>query len=756
MMTTAPGGRNRLAGTTSPYLLQHADNPVNWYPWGPEALEASRRENKPIFLSIGYSACHWCHVMEAESFEDPDTAAVMNKYFISIKVDREERPDLDDIYMTAVQMLTGGGGWPMSVWLTPELKPFYGGTYFPKDSRYGRPSFTQVLTKLGEAWSKDHDSLVAQAGKLHEAVVQYMSGRRTPPGGGKLGDDLISAAIDDMSSNFDHNYGGFGSAPKFPPHRALSLMLARYRRTKDPSLLKMATLTFDRMAQGGMYDQIGGGFHRYSTDPKWLVPHFEKMLYDNALMADAYIDAWQTTGSDLYQRTAREIFDWLLREMTDPEGPFYSTLDADSDGAEGKFYVWRPDEVTAALGPAEGALINEYYGITPKGNFEGGTSIPNVEIPPERFAPSKGIPVAEFMKRLETSRRKLLESRNRRVHPHLDDKILTAWNGLMIESLARGAKAFDTRRYLDAAVKAADFLLKNLRGSDGLMRVSYRKGQVNSEGFLDDQAFFIRGLLALHEATGDVRWLKEAKALVKTTDAAFRDPADGGYFFTPPNRQDLIVRARNPTDGAIPSGNSVMAASLLALNRATGDAAYRAQAAEILTTFRGAMDSMPAAFYNMLGALDDYVSSGPIARSTQSVVTVTARAGAGQPAAGSGTTIEIQVDIKPGWHVNSATPTLPYLIPTSVSLAADPEISLLRIDYPEGKMVTLSFAGKPISVYEGIQTVRVTMRLGAAAAPGTHRVAGSVTFQACNDESCQSPLQKGFAVDLQVVSPPPK
>ncbi|HET9480527.1 MAG TPA: thioredoxin domain-containing protein, partial [Candidatus Polarisedimenticolia bacterium] len=595
--STRRQGGNRLADATSPYLLQHKDNPVDWYAWGLEAFEAARRLDRPIFLSIGYSACHWCHVMEEESFEDPATAALMNEHFVNIKVDREERPDLDDIYMTSVQMLTGSGGWPMSVWLTPDLKPFYGGTYFPKESLYGRPSFRQILTALGEAWKNDRASLVGQADKIHESITQYLTGRRLPPGGAPPSRDLVARAVEEMSGSFDHVNGGFGGAPKFPPHRGLALMLARHRQTGDENLLRMATLTFDRMAAGGMYDQIGGGFHRYATDAAWQVPHFEKMLYDNALLSDAYLDAWETTGRDEYARIVREIGDWVLREMTGPQGGFYSTLDADSEGEEGLYYVWRPAQVIDLLGGEEGALVNEFYGITQQGNFEGGASIPHVDVPLPRFAERRKVSVPELARRLAAARGRLLAERDKRVRPHLDDKVLTAWNGLMIGALSRAGRALDERRYIEAAARAADFLMANARGEDGLMRVSWRAGRSRPESFLDDQAFLIQGLLALHEATGDPARLKQARALVAATDAAFWDPAEKGYYFALAGRSDLIVRAKSPTDSAIPSGNSAMAASLVRLQRLTGEASYGDRAGEIFQAFSGAMGAIPGAFH---------------------------------------------------------------------------------------------------------------------------------------------------------------
>jgi len=751
--------RNRLAGATSPYLLQHAGNPVDWYPWGPEAFEKARRESKPIFLSIGYSACHWCHVMEEESFEDAATASLMNGYFVSIKVDREERPDLDEVYMTAVQMLTGSGGWPMSVWLTPDLKPFYGGTYFPKDNRYGRPSFTQVLTALGEAWKKDPDSLRGQAAKIHDEVARYMTGRHVSAGSGAAGAETVGAddvarVVAEMGGGFDHVNGGFGSAPKFPPHRGLVLMLSRYRRTHDENLLRMATLTFDRMALGGMYDQVGGGFHRYATDPKWLVPHFEKMLYDNALLADAYIDAWQTTGRPLYLKVVRETLDWVLREMTSPSGAFYSTLDADSEGEEGLFYVWRPEEVSSLLGATEAPLVGEYFGITARGNFERGASIPNVEVPLEQFAEHKEIEPQQLSARIESARRRMLEARGRRVRPHLDDKILTAWNGMMIGAMARAARALDAPAYLDAATRAAEFLLKNLRGPDGLMRVSYRDGQLHSEGFLDDQAFFLHGLMALHEATGDGRWLKEAVALAGATDKAFQDPSAGGYFFTKPDRADLIIRSKHPTDGAIPSGNSMMALSFLAIHRATGEAAWLRRAEAVFTAFHGAIADMPGAFHNMLIAVDLASNGSRPAGAARQAFDVTTRLDPASATPGSGLDLEVVLKVEPGWHVNSAQPSLPYLIPTSVGLDIAGPVAIDRIDYPEGKLSSMGFAGKPISVYEGTQKIRLKLTLSHDAQPGQVKVAGWVISQACNDEACQLPSRRSFEAPLTVLPGP--
>jgi hypothetical protein len=747
-MPTRPA--NRLAGSTSPYLLQHQHNPVDWYPWGPEALARARAEDRPIFLSIGYSACHWCHVMEQESFEDEATAALMNANFICIKVDREERPDLDEVYMTAVQMLTGSGGWPMSVWLTPDLEPFYGGTYFPPDARYGRPSFRQVLQALAEAWKTDRESINTQARRAREAIAQHLAtGRAGEPAA--AGSDPVTRAVQELVERFDALHGGFGHAPKFPPHRAVLLLLSRWRETGDENLRRMATLTLDRMAQGGMYDQIGGGFHRYATDTAWQVPHFEKMLYDNALLADAYLEGWHATGNEDYRRIVREIFAWVRRDMLDEAGAFHSTLDADSEGHEGRFYVWKPQEVMDILGPAEGALINDYFGITPAGNFEGGASIPHVDVPLDAFAERRRLAPAGARARVETAREALRAARDRRVHPHRDDKILSAWNGLMIAAMARASATLDDAGLRDSAAKAASFLLERMRGADGLMRVSYRAGRLSPDAFLDDQAFVIAGLLALHEAGAGGRWLAEAQSLARATEKAFHDASGGGFFFTPPGRADLIVRAKSATDGAIPSGNAVMASNLLALSRATGEASWRKRADEILSTWQGAMASLPGAFHSMLLALRE---AGGAPAQAGPRVTVTPRPPAGAVRPGQKATVEIILEIPPGWHVQSASPSMPGLIATRVTIAEGPA-TLEALDAPEGKLRPVGFSARPLSVYEGRVTLRATLALASGASPGSLPVSGEVVYQACDERSCLLPARAPFSLTVEVAAPAP-
>jgi uncharacterized protein len=545
---------NRLINETSPYLLQHAHNPVEWYPWGAEALERARQENKPIFLSVGYSACHWCHVMERESFEDEATAALMNERFINIKVDREERPDLDAIYMDAVQAMTGQGGWPMSVFLTPEGQPFYGGTYYPPEPRYGMPSFQQVLQSVAEAYQKRRDQVQGQAQRLTSALQ-----RSAQIGGaaGELTPDLLKEATATLLQYFDSEDGGFGSQPKFPQPMTLDFCLAEALRTGDLDVLYMAELTLEKMAHGGIYDQLGGGFHRYSVDAVWLVPHFEKMLYDNAQLLRTYLHAWQHTGRPLYRRVVDETIDYVLREMSAPEGGFYSTQDADSEGHEGKFFVWDLAEIEEILDPQAAGLFESYYGVSARGNFEGKTILSvvrSVESVAQRFRLSE----AEVEQSLAASRQALFNLREGRVKPGRDEKILTEWNGLMIHALAECGAALERPEALAAAVQAADFILTSMSQPDGKLYRSYKDGQARLNAYLEDYASFSRALVALYEATFDLRWLGEATRLARLMQEQFADPHLGGFFQTGRDHEQLVVRRKDFIDNAIPSGNALV------------------------------------------------------------------------------------------------------------------------------------------------------------------------------------------------------
>jgi uncharacterized protein YyaL (SSP411 family) len=585
--------------------LQHVHNPVDWYPWSEEAIERSRKEDKPILLSIGYSACHWCHVMERESFENEEIAALMNEHYISIKVDREERPDLDDIYMHAVQMMTGSGGWPMTVFLAPDLRPFYGGTYFPPEDRFGRPGFKRLLGTLAEVYRSRREDIEKSATEITDNLQRLA---QVHPSTELLTEDLIAKAVRDLDDRFDPQHGGFGGAPKFPPSMSLSLLLRAWRKSGDDNLLHMVETTLERMAKGGMYDQLGGGFHRYSTDAKWLIPHFEKMLYDNALLTPVYLEAFQATGHELYAQVARETLDYVLREMQDPRGPFYSTQDADSEGVEGKFFAWRPEEVRETLSADTTELFCRYYGVTEGGNFEHGTSALHVERPLEEVAGEVGMTAEEAREKLAEAKGKMFEARERRVKPGLDNKILTSWNGLMITAMARGAQVLDDPRYAQSAEQAADFVLTEM-SRDGFLLRTHRNGQSKLNAYLDDYAFLAAGLVDLYETTFSLRWLREAKGLMEVLIENFWDEEEGGFFFTGKNHEQLITRARSGIDGAIPSGNAVAAGVLLRLGLLTGEEKFREKGVELLRVFGLMMDKLPAGFSRFLAALDFHLDT---------------------------------------------------------------------------------------------------------------------------------------------------
>jgi len=579
---------NRLSGSLSPYLLQHAHNPVDWYPWGEEALARARAEDKPIFLSIGYSACHWCHVMERESFEHPEVAEVLNAHFVPIKVDREERPDLDDLYMDAVQALTGRGGWPMSVWLTPDLRPFYGGTYYPREPRGGMPGFVPLLRRIAELWQTQRQDLEAQAQALAAELRRQAEVR---PGDGLPGGEVIEAALAQLRRGFDARWGGFGSAPKFPQQMAVELILARGSQADRA----MALRTLDAMWEGGMYDHLGGGFARYSVDGQWLVPHFEKMLYDNAQLAACYLSAFQATGEPRYAQVARETLDYLLRDLRDSAGGFHSSEDADSEGEEGKFYVFTPAEVAEALGEADGARFCVAYGITEEGNFEHGRSVVH------RFS----CPGGAALKPGEDAalRERLRVWRDRRVRPGKDDKVLAAWNGLALSALARGYQVLGDPRYLAAAEACAGFLRAALWTEAGLLRV-WRRGEAHTLAFLEDHAAVAEGLVDLFEAGFDPAWLRWAEALGEALLARFLDPAEGGFFSTDAGREDLLFRQKPGFDNAIPSGNTLAARALLRLSRHLEREDFRLAAESALRCFGPWMQRAPRAFLGQLGVLD--------------------------------------------------------------------------------------------------------------------------------------------------------
>ncbi len=614
-----PQHTNRLAREKSPYLLQHAHNPVDWYPWGDEAFAKARAENKPIFLSIGYSTCHWCHVMAHESFEDEATAAIMNREFVNIKVDREERPDVDRVYMTFVQATTGGGGWPMSVWLTPELKPFFGGTYFPPQDRYGSPGFRKVLAGVAAAWKQNHDKIVEQGEKIVEALRESQT---ASPDAGKIDINILEKAFEQFSRSYDPREGGFGNAPKFPRPVAFNFLTRFYARDPNSAAgkraLQMDLFTLRKMAAGGMHDHLGGGFHRYSVDRFWHVPHFEKMLYDQAQLVAAYLDAFQITPDRHLESVARDILDYVARDMTSKEGGFYSAEDADSlltqgkpEHAEGAFYVWTKQEIDAALGK-EAEFFNFHYGVEAEGNAPEGSD-------PQKEFTGKNILIErhaiaetaqhfkknedEVRESLARSRGKLLSIRNRRPRPHLDDKIISAWNGLMISAFARGAQVLDDPRYLVSAERAATFLRTHLWSSGRLFR-SYREGRSEIEGFADDYAFVIQGLIDLYEASFEVEWLKFAIELQETQDRLFFDEKNGGYFSTSGQDKNVVLRMKDDNDSAEPAASSIAALNLLRLAQIRDGKEWRERAEKTMDAFHPTLSHFASAMPQMLVAVD--------------------------------------------------------------------------------------------------------------------------------------------------------
>ncbi len=742
---------NRLVHETSPYLLLHAHNPVEWYPWDDEALERAKKENKPIFLSVGYSTCYWCHVMEREVFSNPEIADQMNKNFINIKIDREERPDLDEIYMTATQILMQRGGWPNSVFLTPDLKPFFAGTYFPPTDMPNRPGFPTILTAVHEAWVTREAEVIDSANRITQVIERAISTGFSALTAKSFDRSLISAAVVHLKTNYKHAYGGFSGAPKFPSPANLEFLLREYERQSrlqtppidNESLLKMVTHTLDNMAYGGIYDQIGGGFHRYSVDAKWLVPHFEKMLYDNAQLAKIYLQAYQLTKKPQYRRVAEEIFSFIFREMTAPEGGFYSALDAETDAEEGKYYVWTADEIKNALPQKDVEQFTSVYGVDKGANFEGKIIL---------YIPS-GTEVETSLKSLKSARETLLAARSERERPLLDTKVIVSWNGLMIDALAYGYEVLGEEKYLNAASKAAQFILDNLRKPNGELWHTYTAGVAKYDGYLDDYAFFVRGLLGLYSATGEERWLRSATTLTDKMIQLFWDDKNGGFYFTKAEAKQLIVRTKKPYDSAIPSGNAVVVNNLIML-----DASYRNFAKKTLLSFAQATKKSPSSFMHMLYALNGYLSLGEnrnasiqptkqeLDESTQSLVTATAKVKT--PTKDRQIDVEVEVKIAKGWHINANPAGQDNLIPTTITVAEDTPFEIVDVNYPKGKSVQFAFSTESLNIYEKTLTIPLKLKPNTTIKKNTP-ITLKFNYQLCNDNECLLPQTLDIPLKLQ-------
>ena len=723
---------NRLVHETSPYLLLHAHNPVDWYPWNDEALARAKKENKLIFLSVGYSTCYWCHVMERKVFSNPEIAKMMNKDFINIKIDREERPDLDEIYMTATQLLTQRGGWPNSVFLTPDLKPFYAGTYFPPTDMPGRPGFPTILDAVHEAWVTREAEVIESANQISDTIEMATSRGFTALTAKPLNRSLITGALGYLRTAYSHAYGGFGNAPKFPSPANIELLLSEYERVPDASLLKMVTYTLDMMAYGGIYDQIGGGFHRYSVDAKWLVPHFEKMLYDNAQLAKVYLRAYQLTQEPRYRRIAEEIFSFVFREMTAPEGGFYSALDAETDAEEGKYYVWTADGIQKTLGTKEAKPFGDVYGVQKGPNFEG----KNILYVPE------GTAAEDALRSVASAREKLLAARAKREYPLLDTKIIVNWNGLMIEALAYGYQVLGEERYLTAASRATGFILNTLRKPDGELWHTYTAGITKQDAYLDDYAFFVKGLLGLYRATDEEQWLDLARVLTDTMIQLFWDDKNGGFYYTKADAKHLIVRTKKPYDSAIPSGNAVAVENLIELG-----IDYLDYAEKTLRTFAESMSQAPSSFMYAIFALNQYLAlKEGLSSDTTSLVTATAQV---KSKKGEILNIELHLKIAAGWHINANPAGQVNLIPTTLEVDTDTPIEIVDVAYPKGKSAHFEFSDGSLNVYEGSLTIPVKLKgkIGVAHKEND-QVTLKLTYQPCNETECLLPQTLEIPLNL--------
>jgi uncharacterized protein YyaL (SSP411 family) len=766
---------NRLAHEKSPYLLQHAYNPVDWYPWGEEAFAKAKRENKPIFLSIGYSTCYWCHVMEKESFEDAEVAKLMNDSFVAIKVDREERPDIDEQYMLATQLVTGSGGWPNTLWLTPEGQPWMAGTYFPK------AQLMSALKQLADVWKNRRADAVQQAAALAKAIAD--AGSAPVPSGIELTPKLVEQAVTQLANRFDPRNGGMVGAPKFPPHGALELLIRHYRDTGDQALLTPITKTLDAMWLGGMHDHIGGGFHRYSTDAQWLLPHFEKMLYDNAQLMRNYTDGYLVSGKPRYRDAVEDIFRWVQREMTSPQGAFYSAIDSGEVGKEGETYIWRQHQIEDVLGKDDAALFAKIYNFEQDGNFteqrtgeRTGANIPHLVEPLENIAQQRKEDPAAFAARIAKMRDQLLARRLTWPQPHKDDKVLTGWNGLMIGSLAYAGRQLHEPRYTAAATRAADFILRTML-RDGTLLRSYRDNEAKLPGYLDDYAYFAQGLIELYRATGEKRWLEAADQLAARLVNDFQDKQNGGFYFTTAQHENLMMRSKSLGGGGnLPDANGVAAEVLLNLASLANHPAYLTAAKRTLTAMAGLMQQNPFSTEHLLLAtaelLHDPAPSlmpAPAVAATdqgagEASPDLTRRAGpvsilayASRLSARPGETLQVAValDIDDGWHLYGQNPAADFLVPTTLSLESSTLLVSGQVAAPEPHRAVDAILKQTLNTYSGRIWFRVPVTVNADARAGATTLTLSVKTQACDASRCLSPETTLLRIPLQIDSAAP-
>ena len=726
--------QNRLSRELSPYLRLHAHNPVDWYPWGEEALAKARREDKPIFLSVGYSSCYWCHVMERLVFSDPAIAHLMNQFFVNIKVDREERPDIDGIYMTATQLMTGHGGWPNSVFLTPDLKPFFAGTYFPPEDSHGRPGFPRVIQALHVAWQEKRQELEKQADQIAQSIARIHTTRAVSE---KVGEDLLGKAIDHIETRFDSLNGGLGIAPKFPPDHALNLLLTAYRQNPQAKYLDTVDQTLHHMALGGIRDHLGGGFHRYATDAQWRVPHFEKMLYNQALLTHNFLRAYQITNKTAYRIAAEEILNFISREMTDSKGGFYSAIDAETEAEEGAYYTWTEQDIRQTL-KKDADFFLSCYALAPMP--EGSAGVIYKIDTDSALSVHHQIDTTTLHARLSPLKAKLLNARSQRIRPLLDDKIITAWNGLMIGAYSRAYRVLGHPEYLKAAQKAADFIRDNLRNANGDLYRIYREGQRKGEAYQEDYAYLIDGLLHLYRATDSARYLQDALSLSERMHTAFWDTLNGGYFLTR-DQQEMIVRTKSFYDSALPSGNAVALHVLWELRTLTQNPLYAQRALALTNSFAPLAEETPGAFLHFIHGT--MMASDPIATLLPDSL-VTASAIALPSDSANILKVNVRLNIASGWHIQASNPTDDYLIPTRLSLDTD-IAEITQIAYPPGEDLQFPFAERAIAVYT--DSLNVPLTLSFKTRP--QNLSLLLTYQACDSTRCLSPQTQRIAINTK-------